>query len=76
MNCWPLPSTTEGLAGVTAMETNAGADVTVKAVEPLIEPSAAVMVVLPAETLVASPVVFIVATPGVEELHVAVLVRF
>jgi hypothetical protein len=58
------------------METNDGGDVTVKVVEPLIGPSTAVIVALPAETLVPSPVVFIVATPGADELHVAVLVRF
>lgn len=49
-----LPSGTEGLAGVTAIETNAGA-VIVRLAEPLIEFSAALIVVLPCATLVANP---------------------
>ena len=52
------------------------AAVTVKVVEPLIAPEAASIVVCPAPTALASPVVLIVATPGADELHVAVLVRF
>ena len=50
--------------------------VTVKVVEPLIAPEAASIVVCPGPTALASPVVLIVATPGADELHVAVLVRF
>ncbi len=46
VNCWVLPSGTEGLAGVTAIETNAGT-VIVRLVEPLIELSAALIVALP-----------------------------
>ena len=42
---------------------------TVRAVELLTEPSIAVIVVLPVETLVTSPRLVIVATAGVEELH-------
>jgi hypothetical protein len=42
---------------------------TVRAVEPLIEPRTAVMVLVPAATLVACPLLLIVATIGFEELH-------
>ena len=51
----------EGFAGVTAMETRAAA-VTVKPVEPLIEPEVALIVVVPAATAVARPPALTVAT--------------
>lgn len=61
-----------GIAGVTAMDTNA-AGVTVKVVEPLTVPPVAVIVVCPSETLAACPmfgeVALTVATPGADELH-------
>lgn len=54
--------------------------VTVNTVEALTEPEVASMVVVPTPTVVAKPcepeVVLTVATLVVEELHVAVLVRF
>jgi len=56
-----------------AIEVSAG--VTVKAVDPLIEPDVAVIVVDPAATPVASPLLAIVAAPGFDELQVAVAVR-
>src|ERR1035437_7732703 len=50
----------------------AGGAVTVNVVVPLTVPLAAVMVVVPAATLVASPLALSVATLGVPELHVIV----
>ena len=44
-------------------------------VEPLIEPELPLIAVVPAPALVARPAVLIVATLGVEEVHVAVAVR-
>jgi hypothetical protein len=55
------------------VDTNPG---TSSRVEPLIDPTAAWIVDCPAETAVARPDVFIVATPGAELDHVAVDVRF
>jgi hypothetical protein len=64
----------EGFAGVTAIDTRGA--VTVRVVVPCTAPEPAVIVVLPMATPLASPPALIVATPGTEELHVAVLVRF
>jgi hypothetical protein len=54
--------------------------VTVKVVEPLTVPNAALIVVVPNPAAVAKPcepdALLIVVTPGADELHVAVLVRF
>jgi hypothetical protein len=49
--------------------------VTFKVVEPLIEPTAASIVVCPAPTVLASPSLLIVATSRADELHVTLLVR-
>ena len=57
-----------GLLGTMAIETSFTLE-TVRAVEPLIEPRTAVMVLVPAATLVACPLLLIVATLGFEELH-------
>ena len=65
----------EGLAGVTAMETNTGG-VTVKVAVRLSEPDIIVMVLVPAATLVASPPAEMVATAGFDELHVTEELRF
>jgi len=46
---------------------------TVKPVEPLIDPELAVIVVCPAEALLARPVLLMLATLGLEDVHVAVL---
>ena len=75
MNCCCWPATIEALAGVTAMDTNTGA-VTVRLVEPLMGPEAALIVVLPAATAVASPPAPMVATEVALEVQAAVLVRF
>ena len=67
----------EGTAGVTLIETNV-AGVTVREVEPTIDPKVAVIVVCPVVTLVASPRVgaalLIVATAGTELLQATELV--
>ena len=63
-------------AGVTAMETSAGGVWTVS-VAPLVTPArAAEIVVLPAETAVARPLVLMVATAGFDDVQAAWLVRF
>ena len=75
VNCCVPPLIIEGLAGVTAMETSTGA-VTVRLVEPVIEPDTAEIVVLPVATPVASPAPLIVPTAVLVELQVTELVRF
>lgn len=69
-----MPSGTPALLGDTAIETKAGA-ATVKVAEPEIDPEAAVIVVVPIATLLASPP-FTVATVVALELQVTELVRF
>ena len=69
------PLIIEGFAGVTAIETNTGA-VTVRVVEPLIDPDVAEIVVVPVPAAVASPALEIVATAVLVELQVTELVRF
>jgi hypothetical protein len=64
----------EGLDGVTAMEARVGA-VTVRRVDPLIAPEVAVIVVVPAATLVANPAELMVATLVPVEVQVTELVR-
>ncbi len=68
------PAGTDGLAGVTAMETRVGA-VTVRTVDPLIVPEVAVIVVVPAATVVANPAELMVAALVAEEVQMAELVR-
>ncbi len=63
------------LAGVTAIETSAGA-LTVSIVESDTPPNVAVIVVVPSATDVASPAPLMVAIPADDEVHVAKLVRF
>jgi hypothetical protein len=68
-----LPKIMVGIAGVTVIESNAAA-LTVYVVEPLIPPELAVMIVCPAEALLAKPVLLRVAMLGLEEIQVVVLV--
>ncbi len=68
------PTTIEEFAGVTAMETSV-AGVTVRTVEPLIEPEVAWIVDVPVPTAVAT-LPAMVATLVVPEDHVTELVRF
>ena len=75
VNCCIRPSVIEGLVGVTAIDTRV-AGLTVRTVEPAIDPEVAEIVVLPVATEVASPVPLIVAAPEADEAHVTVLVRF
>src|ERR1051325_4022368 len=75
VNCCVNPATTEGFAGVTAIETSLGA-VTVSVVEPLTVPETAWIAVVPGERLVASPLALIVAAAVTEDPQVTVLVRF
>jgi len=49
---------------------------TVRVVEPLIAPETALIVVVPTATAVATPADVIVATPVLEDDHVAEVVRF
>ncbi len=78
-NCLVVPFAMLGLAGVTARETSVAA-VTVSVVDPDMLPDAAVIVVKPAATGVATPLepaeLLIVATPVLEELQVTDGVRF
>ena len=64
---------TDGLAGVTAMETTVGA-VTVSSVLPLMLPTAALIVVEPVARVAAAPAELMVAMLVADELHVAVVV--
>ena len=56
------------MAGVTAIETSAAAE-TVRFVEPETLPEVAVAVVLPSDTLLASPEILMVAMPAPAVLH-------
>src|SRR5271156_4299404 len=64
-----------GLAGVTAIETNAAA-LTVSPVEPVMPSKAAEIVTGPGDTAVASPALLIVAQVVSEEVQVTWLLRF
>lgn len=70
VNCFVVPTTMLEFAGVTAIDTRVD-PVTVSDAVPLTEPEAAVMVVVPVPTLVASPAEFTVATELDEEDQVA-----
>jgi hypothetical protein len=77
VNCLVLPNDIEGPAGVTLIETKL-AGLTVRAVEPMIGPRVAVIVVCPVVALAASPILrgalLIVATAGTELLQATELV--
>ena len=73
-NCSVVPRGMVGIAGVMAIETNV-AGVTVKVDEPTVLAAAAVIVVWPADALVASPLALAVATDGADELQVADVVK-
>jgi hypothetical protein len=75
VNCCVRPLATEGFAGATAIDCNVAA-ITVSVVLPLTAPDVALMDEVPVATVVANPVVLIVATLVVAEAHVAVPVRF
>ena len=68
VNCRLTPTGMLGAVGVTAMEDRV-AGVTVRVVLPEILPKVAVMVVVPAETAVARPLILTVATDMLEEVQ-------
>src|SRR5438067_384058 len=69
VNCSAVPSATVGLAGAILIEVNTGVvtTVTVKLLELLMFPEAAVMVAVPTPAAVANPLGFTVATDVFEE---------
>ena len=76
VNCCVAPTKRLGLDGVTAMEANVGAALTVRVVLPATPASAAVRVAVPAETAVAKPLALMVAAAVLDEVQVAWLVTF
>ena len=74
VNCSVAPTGRLVLTGVTAIDLSAAA-VTVRPVEPEIEPSVAEIVTGPGETAVANPVLLIVAHVTSEEAQVTPLVK-
>ena len=78
VNCCVVPSAIDGFVGVMPIETSV-AGVTVSAVEPLTGPETALMVVVPAATLVARPfepeALLSVAADVSEDAHVADAVK-
>jgi hypothetical protein len=79
VNCCVVPNASAGVAGETASETSA-AEVTVSVVDPVTDPTLAVIVAVPCPILLATPckpaALLIVATAGVSELHCTVPVMF
>lgn len=69
-----MPAATEAVVGVMAIEVRTAA-VAVNVAEPLMEPDVAVIVAVPAATLVARPALLTVATEVADDFHVEVLVR-
>jgi len=76
VNCCVPPAATEGITGVTAIETSV-AGVTVSKVFPLTLPLVALIVVLPVSSAEARPALLIVAAVAFDDAHVtfAVTVR-
>jgi len=74
VNCCVVPGGSVGIAGVTAMDTNA-AGVTVTVVEPLICPDLAVILVLPKAAPLAIPWAFTGAVPEFPLVQVADAVK-
>jgi hypothetical protein len=75
VNCCVLPTSTDGLPGLTAMPVSTAA-VTVRIVELLTDPSNAVIVLWPGTNPVAIPLELIEATEDVREPQVTEVVRF
>jgi hypothetical protein len=74
VNCCVVPTAIEGVAGLTVINVKC-AGTTVNVLVSLSEPTVAVMVVVPAATVVASPELLTVATEVEDELHVTPLTR-
>ena len=75
MYCCDVPSAMAAVAGLTVIDIRTG-EVTVKVVEPEMDPEAAVIVVAPCLRLVANPPLLMVATVGTLDIHVTELVKF
>lgn len=75
MNCWVLPTSSDGLLGLTTMPVKTAA-VTVRIAELLTDPNDAVIVLWPGANPVASPLELIAATEDVREPQVTEAVRF
>jgi len=75
VNCCVAPVKMVGFAGVTAIDVNVFGACTVKTVPPFTLPTAAEMVLVPADSADARPVAFTLAADGFEELHVATDVK-
>ena len=73
VNCWVFPAGTLGVSGVTDTEDKV-AVVTVRVAVPDLVPEVAVMVVVPALTAVARPLLLTVATVALDELQVSAVV--
>ena len=73
VNCWVTPTGILGLTGVTDTEDRV-AEVTVRVLFPEINPEAAVMVVVPAATVVTRPLLLTVATDGFDEVQMTCVV--
>ena len=80
VNCWVTPTAIEGFVGVTAIDDNVGGGRHRVPVAPVTEPGVALVVEVPAATLVARTwvplVLLMVATPVLVDAHVADVVRF
>ena len=74
MNCWVVPSGRVGMAGVTAIETRIAGEI-LRVVEPLIEPTVAVTLVLPTATPEEIPWLLTVATVESAVVHVAKVLK-
>jgi hypothetical protein len=70
-----VPSANDGLAGVTAIDTNTGCP-TLKLAEALNDSKAAVIVVAPLPTPLAKPLEEMVATAVTDELQLTLPLRF
>jgi hypothetical protein len=75
VNCWVAPLVIDGFVGVTAIDWSVAA-VTVSVVEPAMEDDVAVIVEVPTVAPVAKPAAVMVAEAVLDELHVALVVRF
>jgi hypothetical protein len=73
VNACVVPAAIDGFGGVTCIDTRLGT--TVKLVDPVCPPKAAVIVALPMAAAVNCPVPLTVATTGFDELQAAELVR-
>jgi hypothetical protein len=75
VNCCVNPATTDGFAGVTAIDCSVTVD-TVSKVEPTTDPNVALMVLIPTASAEANPPAVMVAVAVEPEAHVTEAVRF